>query len=58
MIVIAERSTKGGGEITPQTFSTVKNWEGVEVSGIKYYVDKAVSLGAIRKRKTKKTEGA
>jgi len=46
-----EEAKKAGGAIcvTPQSFSRVQSWEGVEVSGLEYYVKKAVSLGAICK---------
>ncbi len=32
--------------VTPKSFKYVKVWQGVEVSGLKYYVSKAVYLGA------------
>jgi hypothetical protein len=40
--------------VTPQSFSAIKNWSECEVSGLKYYVDKAVSLGATKKKTTRK----
>jgi len=40
--------------VTPQSFSFVKNWADKEVSGLKYYVDKAVILGAVKKKTTRK----
>lgn len=36
--------------VTPQSFSAVDSWEGVEVSGLDYYVKKAVELGAVKKK--------
>ena len=44
-------------DVTPQTFKHIVFSEAQIISGDKYYIDKAVSLGAIRpkaKRKTKK----
>lgn len=32
--------------LTPDNFASIKLWDGVTVSGEKYYVDKAVALGA------------
>lgn len=40
--------------VTPQSFSAVKDWTGAEVTGLKYYVDKAVKLGAIKPKQTRK----
>lgn len=34
--------------VTPNSFSTVKSWAGVEVSGLTYYVNKAAALGALK----------
>jgi len=43
--------------VTPRSFKYVKEWQDTEVSGIKYYVDKAVKLGAKKpKPKKKKVE--
>lgn len=46
----------GGGAllVSPLNFNTVKSWQGLEVSGIKYYVDKAAKLGAVKPKKAKK----
>ena len=63
-VVIAESFTKDDIEkgdakcVTPQSFSVVKDWTGVEVTGLKYYVDKAVGLGAIKpkQKRQKKVE--
>ena len=41
--------------VTPKSFNGVKVWQGVEVSGSKYYVDKAVKLGAKKPKPKKKT---
>ena len=51
-----EEATEAGDAqcVTPQSFSAVKDWAGVEVSGLKYYVDKAVKLGAIKPKQTRK----
>lgn len=51
----ADIREKGVIYVTPENFSAV-DWNGVEVSGEKYYVDKAVSLGAHKKRRQKKQE--
>ncbi len=40
--------------VTPKSFNSVKGWQGVEVSGVKYYVDKAVKLGAKKPKPKKK----
>ena len=40
--------------VTPYSFSKVLDWTDKVVTGDKYYVDKAVSLGAKRQAKTKK----
>ena len=40
--------------VTPRSFKYVKEWQGAEVSGIKYYVDKAVKLGAKKPKPKKK----
>ena len=40
--------------VTPRSFSYVESWDGKEVSGIKYYVDKAVKLGAKKPKPKKK----
>ena len=43
-------------DITPQTFKHY-TFTGVKViSGDKYYIDKAVSLGAVKQKKAKKKE--
>ncbi len=43
--------------VTPNSFSAVKGWRDIEVSGAKHYVNKAVKLGAKKpKPKKKKTE--
>lgn len=34
--------------VTPKNFKSVKSWKGLEVSGLKYYVEKAISLGATK----------
>lgn len=53
-IIIKETSEKGDTNVvTPQTFSCI-DWIGKEVSGIKYYVDKAVKLGAKKPKPKKK----
>ena len=53
-IIIKENAEKGETNvITPQTFSCV-DWKGKEVSGIKYYVDKAIKLGATKPKPKKK----
>lgn len=45
--------------VSPQSFNAVKSWQGVEVSGIKYYADKAASLGAVKPKKARsKIKGA
>ena len=40
--------------VTPYSFGKVLDWTDKVVTGDKYYVDKAVSLGAKRQAKTKK----
>jgi hypothetical protein len=42
--------------VTPKSFNSVKEWQGVEVSGTKYYVDKAVKLGGKKPKPKKKTD--
>lgn len=42
--------------VTPKSFNSVKGWQDVEVSGVKYYVDKAVKLGAKKPKPKKKTD--
>ncbi len=42
----ADIKDKGVIYVTPESFNSV-NWVGVEVTGSKYYVDKAVERGAI-----------
>jgi hypothetical protein len=56
-VVIKEVAEKGDKNvITPQTFSCI-DWIGKEVTGLKYYVDKAVKLGATKpKPKSKKVK--
>ena len=46
---------KGGTsfDVTADSFSSI-NFEGVTVDGVKYYVEKAVKLGAKSKAKKKK----
>jgi hypothetical protein len=41
-----EELNSGSLCVTPKSFSSVKDWTPYEVDGIKYYVDKAVLLGA------------
>lgn len=60
MILIKESFTEAEKEseavlVTPQSFSAVKSWKGVEVSGIDYYVKKAVELGAVKKKAKRKS---
>ena len=53
-IIIKELAKKGELNIvTPQTFSCI-DWHGKEVTGLKYYVDKAVKLGAKKPKPKKK----
>ena len=59
--VIKESFTKaelssGDLLVTPKTFHLVKFWSKYEVSGLKYYVDKAVNLGGKRPKPKKKKE--
>ena len=55
-IIIKKVAEKGDKNIvTPQTFSCI-DWNGKEVIGIKYYVDKAVSLGATKPKRKKKED--
>jgi len=55
-IIIKEVAEKGDSNVvTPQTFSCI-DWNGKEVTGIKYYVDKAVSLGATKPKRKKKSD--
>jgi len=59
MILIQESFTEADRKegvtlVTPQSFSSVKKWQGEEVDGISYYVKKAVSLGAKAKKKPSK----
>lgn len=42
--------------VSPRSFSYIKSWSDKEVSGIKYYVDKAVKLGAKKPKPKKKKE--
>jgi len=42
--------------VTPKSFNSVKEWKGIEVSGIKYYIDKAVNLGAKKPKPKKKAK--
>ena len=42
--------------VTPSSFNAVKEWQDYEVSGVKYYVDKAVKLGAKKPKPKKKKE--
>ena len=53
-----EEAKKAGDAIcvTPQSFSQVKDWKGQEVEGVEYYVKKAVELGAVAKKKTRKAK--
>lgn len=51
----ADICEKGVIYVTPENFSAV-DWDGVEVSGDKYYVDKAVSLGAHKKQRKQKED--
>ncbi len=48
-----EEAKKAGSAqcVTPQSFSQVEEWKGVQVSGLDYYVNKAVELGAIGPKK-------
>lgn len=50
-IHITSKPKKGEDKtlVTPQAFNAVPDWKDVVVSGEKYYVDKAVELGAVRK---------
>lgn len=49
----SDSDLKGDAQcVTPQSFSAIKDWSKFEVDGIKYYVDKAVKLGA-KKAKAK-----
>ncbi len=41
-------------DITPQTFKHYTFADAKVISGDKYYIDKAVSLGATKPKKTKK----
>ena len=40
--------------VTPRSFKHVKGWQDVEVSGLEYYVYKAVNLGAKKPKPKKK----
>lgn len=40
--------------VTPKSFNSVKGWQDIEASGLKYYVDKAVNLGAKKPKPKKK----
>ena len=42
--------------VTPRSFRYITTWSDKEVSGIKYYVDKAVQLGAKKPKPKKKKE--
>ena len=42
--------------VTPRSFKYVNYWSKYEVSGIKYYVDKAVNLGAKKPKPKKKKQ--
>ena len=42
--------------VTPKSFNSVKGWQDFEVSGVKYYVDKAVKLGAKKPKPKKKID--
>ena len=48
-----EEAEKAGSAkcVTPQSFSRVSSWKDVQVSGLDYYVKKAVKLGAIGPKK-------
>lgn len=50
-----EEAKKAGGAqcVTPQSFGRIHEWKNVEVSGLDYYVKKAVKLGAIGPKKTR-----
>ena len=48
---------KGVVLVTPQTFHIV-NWEGQTVKGLKYYVDKAIKLGAVAEESPKPKRAA
>ncbi len=50
----AEVADKGFIYVTPSNFNCIE-WAGVEVSGDEYYVEKAVSLGAIAKKSKEKS---
>lgn len=53
-VVLTIKTIKGDLDVTPSMFSTV-NFNGtMVVSGEKYYIDKAVSLGSLAKPKPKK----
>lgn len=43
-------------DITPQTFKYYSFTNAKIISGDKYYIDKAVTLGAIKPKRKKKTE--
>ena len=40
--------------VTPNSFKYIKRWSNYEISGIKYYVDKAVKLGGKKPKPKKK----
>jgi hypothetical protein len=46
----------GATLVTPQSFSRIKSWKDVTVSGEAYYVKKAVSLGAAEKKEKVSTK--
>ena len=53
-VVLTIKTIKGDLDITPSMFSNI-NFDGtMVVSGEKYYIDKAVSLGSLAKPKPKK----
>ena len=51
-------ASSGNLLVTPKSFNSVKSWQGIEVNGIKYYVDKAVSLGAKKPKAKPKSKKA
>jgi hypothetical protein len=55
-ITIKEVAEKGDvNVVTPQTFHCI-DWNDKEVTGLKYYVDKAVTLGATKPKRKKKED--
>jgi len=60
-VIVKETFTKAEEEsgallVTPYSFGRVKSWKGYDVSGLEYYVNKAIGLGAKKPKPKPKKE--